>query len=477
MKSGGRSQKTWGLGDLGTWGLGDFGTWGLGDFGTWGLGEILLSLSPRHLVTSSPCHLVTLSPRHLVTLSPCHLVTPSPRHLVSRCSLLPISYFLFLISPNVKLILHRYLVNLMAQVSLQGITRQFGNVTAIADITFDIPDRAFWVLVGPSGCGKSTILRTIAGLESITKGELYIGDKLVNHLPARQRDVAMVFQNYALYPHMSVAENLAFGLKMRREEPKAIARRVQEVARSLDIEHLLKRKPKQLSGGQQQRVALGRAIARKPQVFLLDEPLSNLDAQLRDDTRAELKQLHQRVGITTIYVTHDQVEAMTLADQIVVLDEGKVQQIGSPQAIYANPINSMVAGFLGNPPMNIVPVTYDQRRFILFNNQTLQLNSTIIERLQPSQGQKFDLGIRPENIILVSGESESNDHTDSLILEVALVEPLGRETLVKATVPESNLALNLLTNAHWQGQRGDRLMVIFPLEHLFIFDPKSGKAI
>ncbi|MGL5877902.1 MAG: ABC transporter ATP-binding protein [Xenococcaceae cyanobacterium] len=363
----------------------------------------------------------------------------------------------------------------MAQVSLQGITRQFGNVTAIADITFKIPDRAFWVLVGPSGCGKSTVLRTIAGLESITKGELYIGEQLVNQLPARQRDVAMVFQNYALYPHMSVADNLAFGLKMRREEPKAIARRVQEVARSLDIEHLLKRKPKQLSGGQQQRVALGRAIARKPQVFLLDEPLSNLDAQLRDDTRAELKQLHQRVGITTIYVTHDQVEAMTLADQIVVLDEGKVQQIGSPQAIYAQPVNSMVAGFLGNPPMNIVPVTYDQGRFILFNNQ-IQLNSTIVERLQPSQGQKFDLGIRPENIILVSG-SELNEHTDSLSVEVTLVEPLGRETLVKATVPESNLVLNLLTNAHWQGQRGDRLMVQFPLEHLFIFDPQSGKVI
>jgi multiple sugar transport system ATP-binding protein len=365
----------------------------------------------------------------------------------------------------------------MAQVSLQKITRQFGNVTAIADITFDIPDRAFWVLVGPSGCGKSTVLRTIAGLESITKGELYIGDQLVNHLPARQRDVAMVFQNYALYPHMSVAENLAFGLKMRREEPKAIARRVQEVARSLDIEHLLKRKPKQLSGGQQQRVALGRAIARKPQVFLLDEPLSNLDAQLRDDTRAELKQLHQRVGITTIYVTHDQVEAMTLADQIVVLDEGKVQQIGSPQAIYAHPANSMVAGFLGNPPMNIVPVTYDQGQFILFNNQTLQLNSAIIERLQPSQGQQFDLGIRPEHIILKPGELELDDHTDSLVLEVSLVEPLGRETLIKATVPESNLGLNLLTDAHWQGQPGDRLTVTFPLEHLFIFDPNSGKAI
>ena len=187
------------------------------------------------------------------------------------------------------------------------------------------------------------------------RGHARHADRLVNDVPARQRDVAMVFQNYALYPHMSVADNLAFGLKMRRESPQDIARKIQQVARSLDIEHLLKRKPKQLSGGQQQRVALGRAIARQPQVFLLDEPLSNLDTQLRDDTRAELKRLHQQFQITTIYVTHDQVEAMTLADQIVVLDNGRVQQIGSPQEIYSNPVNSMVAGFLGNPPMNIIP--------------------------------------------------------------------------------------------------------------------------
>ena len=246
----------------------------------------------------------------------------------------------------------------MAQVSLQGITRQFDSITAIEDITLQIPDRAFWVLVGPSGCGKSTVLRTIAGLESITKGELYIGDRLVNNIPARQRDVAMVFQNYALYPHMTVADNLAFGLKMRQYPVQDIARRVQEVAHSLDIEHLLKRKPKQLSKGQQQRVALGRAIARQPQVFLLDEPLSNLDAQLRDGTRAELKRLHQQFQITTVYVTHDQVEAMTLADQIVVLDNGRIQQIGSPQEVYSNPINSMVAGFLGNPPMNIFSGVY-----------------------------------------------------------------------------------------------------------------------
>ena len=208
----------------------------------------------------------------------------------------------------------------MAKVYLEKIRRKFNNVTAIDDITLEIPDGEFWVLVGPSGCGKSTILRTIAGLESATSGNLFIGDQLVNGIPARQRDIAMVFQNYALYPHMTVAENIAFGLKMRKVDPKIIQERLVNVARSLVLEHLLDRKPKQLSGGQQQRVALGRAIAREPQVFLLDEPLSNLDAQLRDDTRAELKQLHQQLGITTIYVTHDQVEAMTLADKIVVLD-------------------------------------------------------------------------------------------------------------------------------------------------------------
>ncbi|MCC0176775.1 ABC transporter ATP-binding protein [Waterburya agarophytonicola K14] len=363
----------------------------------------------------------------------------------------------------------------MAQVSLQGITRHFGNVTAIKDITFDIPDRQFWVLVGPSGCGKSTILRTIAGLESISSGKLYLGNRLVNNVPSRQRDVAMVFQNYALYPHMSVGENLAFGLKMRGEDKQKIAKRVQEVARSLDIEHLLKRKPKQLSGGQQQRVALGRAIARKPQVFLLDEPLSNLDAQLRDDTRVELKQLHQRLQITTVYVTHDQVEAMTLADRVVVLHDGQVQQIGSPQAIYASPINSMVAGFLGNPPMNILPVTYSNGRFIIFNHQSIALNSETLQQLQPTPGQKFDLGIRPENITLYSGGE--SDRSEALALQVNLVEPLGRETLIKANTPESNLNLNLLAGAAWQGKKGDRILVRFDPAKIFIFDSNNGNTI
>ncbi len=362
----------------------------------------------------------------------------------------------------------------MAQVSLQEITRQFGNVTAIENITFEIADRAFWVLVGPSGCGKSTILRTIAGLESITRGELYIGDRLVNDIPARQRDVAMVFQNYALYPHMSVAENLAFGLKMRQEKPKAIARKVQEVARSLDIEHLLKRTPKQLSGGQQQRVALGRAIARQPQVFLLDEPLSNLDTQLRDDTRAELKQLHQRVGITTIYVTHDQVEAMTLADRLVVLKDGKVQQIGSPQEVYAHPLNSMVAGFLGNPPMNILPTVYESDRLIVFNNQSIPINALLKKRLSTNR-QKFDIGIRPEHITIVNSELDNDDNC--LILQVDLIEPLGRETLIKAIAPDSNIQLNLLAGADWQGRKGDSIFVKFDPEKLFIFNPDNGGTI
>ncbi|MEM8717960.1 MAG: ABC transporter ATP-binding protein [Cyanobacteria bacterium P01_G01_bin.39] len=362
----------------------------------------------------------------------------------------------------------------MAQVSLQGITRQFDNITAIEDITFKVPDRAFWVLIGPSGCGKSTVLRTIAGLESVTKGELYLGEKLVNNIPARQRDVAMVFQNYALYPHLSVADNLAFGLKMRREDNSAIASRVTEVARSLDIEHLLKRKPKQLSGGQQQRVALGRALARQPQAFLLDEPLSNLDAQLRDEMRAELKRIHQRFGITTIYVTHDQVEAMTLAEQIVVLADGKVQQIGTPQAIYRHPINTMVAKFLGNPAMNVLAATYAHNCFLIGNNQKISLETELLQRLQPVPGQKFDIGIRPEHIMIQS--NVDHDH-DCLWLTVDLVEPLGRETLIKAIIPESTMELNLLADATWRGHKGDRLGVKFALDQLIIFDANSGRTL
>ncbi len=357
----------------------------------------------------------------------------------------------------------------MANVRLEGINRRFNNVTAIENISFEVPDGQFWVLVGPSGCGKSTVLRTIAGLETATAGNLYIGDILVNDVPARQRDVAMVFQNYALYPHMTVAENIGFGLQMRKAAPKTIRERVETVARSLALEHLLDRKPRQLSGGQQQRVALGRAIARQPKVFLLDEPLSNLDAQLRDDTRAELKQLHHQLGITTIYVTHDQVEAMTLADQIVVLNRGQIQQIGAPQSIYARPNNRMVATFLGSPPMNILPVTYTNPGFNL-GSQFLPCPAVVKDKLHPVEGQGFDLGIRPEHIGIVIQE------TPHLIAEIKVVEPLGRETLIRAVLG-TGVQLSIQAAANVRMRPGDRLSLELDLDQLFVFDPSTGDTL
>ncbi len=366
----------------------------------------------------------------------------------------------------------------MAKVRLESISHQYGNVKAIADISFEIPDGEFWVMVGPSGCGKSTILRTIAGLEKATSGNLYIGDRLVNEVPARQRNVAMVFQNYALYPHMSVAENIAFGLKMRQESKSQINLRVQEVAHALNLEHLLNRKPKQLSGGQQQRVALGRAIARKPQVFLLDEPLSNLDTQLRDSTRAELKQLHQKVGITTIYVTHDQVEAMTLGDRIIVLKDGVIQQIGRPQEIYANPANAMVASFVGSPPMNLLPVMYRDQNFVI-NGQSLVASDQIINSLQLRQEDHFELGIRPEHLQIVSSfPSESTSGVENiLVTEVMVIEPLGKEILVRTKLQGSHHTLNLFAPANWLAKIGEKITVKIESDKLFIFDAHSGKTL
>src|SRR5580700_10958577 len=244
----------------------------------------------------------------------------------------------------------------MAQVVMRGLNKMYDEVHAVKDVNLDIRDKEFLVLVGPSGCGKTTTLRMVAGLESITSGEVVIGNRVVNELPPMDRDIAMVFQNYALYPHMSVYDNMAFGLKMRKFDRADIARRVQEAAEILGIQQLLQRKPRQLSGGQRQRVALGRAIVRHPQVFLFDEPLSNLDAKLRVQMRVELKKLHDRLGTTAIYVTHDQVEAMTLGDRVVVMKDGLVQQVGEPLELYNEPANLFVAGFLGSPAMNFAPV-------------------------------------------------------------------------------------------------------------------------
>jgi multiple sugar transport system ATP-binding protein len=370
----------------------------------------------------------------------------------------------------------------MGNVRLESIVRQYGPNTIVSEINFEIPDGQFWVLVGPSGCGKSTILRMIAGLDIPTTGHIFINEQLVNTVPARQRDVAMVFQNYALYPHMSVAENLAFGLKMRQVEAGKIQERILAVAKSLDIAHLLPRKPKQLSGGQQQRVALGRAIARNPQVFLLDEPLSNLDAQLRDDTRAELKQLHQQIGITTIYVTHDQTEAMTLADKIVVLNQGKIQQIGSPQEVYHHPTNRMVATFLGSPPMNLLRGVFTGETIALSKEQHIPCPPRLRASLAQTGSQNIELGIRPEHLLVqpqsVLTESQADANTAQLQVRITLVEPLGRENLIRAVlVEDESQPLNLVTAGQRCPHLGEQLTVGFNLEHLTIFDPSSGQRI
>jgi multiple sugar transport system ATP-binding protein len=360
----------------------------------------------------------------------------------------------------------------MARVQLRQVARRFNTATAVEDISFEIPDGEFWVLVGPSGCGKSTVLRMIAGLDFPTTGDIYIGDQMVNTLPARERDVAMVFQNYALYPHMTVAENLAFGLKMRKVERAKIQQRVSTVAESLELTHLLNRKPKQLSGGQQQRVALGRAIARQPRVFLLDEPLSNLDAQLRDETRAELKRLHQMVGVTTIYVTHDQTEAMTLADRIVVLSQGHIQQIGTPQQIYQHPANRMVATFLGNPPMNLLRATYHQNQFHL-KDQVIPCPAHLQPHLATKVTEPLDLGIRPEFIQL-----HADPESGMLMVTVELVEPLGRENLVRVHLtPDPSQTLNLVSEGHFLPHPGDRLSITLDLDHLMVFQGMTGSLL
>lgn len=363
----------------------------------------------------------------------------------------------------------------MARVQLEQVTRRFGKAVAIQDVSFEVPDGAFWTLVGPSGCGKSTLLRTIAGLEAVTTGTISIGDRCVNDVPARQRDIAMVFQNYALYPHMTVAENLAFGLRMRNVPRSEQRQQVQRVARSLDIEHLLERKPRQLSGGQQQRVALGRAIARRPQVFLLDEPLSNLDAQLREGTRTELKQLHQQFGVTTIYVTHDQTEAMTLGDRIVMLDQGRVQQIGTPQALYTQPANQRVATFVGSPPMNLLSAVFDGDCFRI-NGQGMAIPPGMAEAVPLSPNQVVSLGIRPEQISLAFEDERA------IALRVDVVEPLGRETLVRGEIPaqsseDNGQGLTFFTLPHTGPQPGDTLRLTLAATGLFLFDSVSGQRL
>jgi multiple sugar transport system ATP-binding protein len=323
----------------------------------------------------------------------------------------------------------------MADVSCRRVVKIFdGGVQAVKGIDLDIGDQEFVVLVGPSGCGKSTTLRMIAGLEEISDGEIWIGGDIVNDVPPRDRDIAMVFQNYALYPHMSVFDNMAFGLKLRHFPKSEIRRRVDEAARILDIYPLLDRKPKALSGGQRQRVAMGRAIVRNPKVFLFDEPLSNLDAKLRVQMRTEIKKVHQTVRTTTIYVTHDQVEAMTLADRVVVMNQGMIEQIGTPQDLYHNPGTRFVAGFIGSPAMNFLPCRLEDGPAglaIRINDQlALPVPPVRRDRYSPYMGRELAFGIRPEHLSDYHEHEAGRTGYERIDALVDVVEPMGMETMV-----------------------------------------------
>ena len=316
----------------------------------------------------------------------------------------------------------------MARVELRQVTKVYdGNVTAVNSADIDIQDQEFVVLVGPSGCGKSTLLRMIAGLEEITSGKLYIDGKQVNEVPPKDRDIAMVFQNYALYPHMSVYQNMAFGLRLRKFSRTEIDKRVKEAAEILGITHLLERKPRALSGGQRQRVAVGRAIVRKPKVFLFDEPLSNLDAKLRVQMRAEISKLHNRLKTTMVYVTHDQVEAMTMGDRIVVLLDGHIQQYDAPLNLYNNPVNKFVAGFIGSPAMNFLPGRIEQNSGLVFVNDVVKIHlpKEHSHRLSSYVKQDVYLGIRPEHLTVIPENTQANP--DSFNATIEVVEPMGNE--------------------------------------------------
>ncbi len=366
----------------------------------------------------------------------------------------------------------------MAGVRLVNINKQYDrNIVAVNEANIDIQDKEFVVLVGPSGCGKSTTLRMIAGLEEITSGDIFIGDRRVNDVPPKDRDIAMVFQNYALYPHMTVFQNMAFGLKLRKYPKKEIETRVNDAAEILEIQNLLSRKPKALSGGQRQRVAVGRAIVRKPKVFLFDEPLSNLDAKLRVQMRTEISKLHSRLETTMIYVTHDQMEAMTMGDRIVVMKDGFIQQIDSPLKLYNHPVNKFVAGFIGSPSMNFLPgiIKEDAGKYIFDEGRIkLTLSTELKERLLKFLNKQLVLGIRPEDIY----EAE-NAHgiSDSASIEsvVEVVEPLGNEVFLYLTTGLNSYIARVA--AHSTPPVDQNLNIVFDMKKVHFFDGNTESAI
>ena len=352
----------------------------------------------------------------------------------------------------------------MASVSIRGVHKRYGSVTVLPGIDLEIADREFVTLVGPSGCGKSTLLRMIAGLESISAGDIAIGDERVNDMAPMHRDVAMVFQSYALYPHMNVQQNMSFGLRLRRLAASVISEKVQQAAAMLNLGALLTRLPSQLSGGQRQRVAMGRAMVRQPRVFLFDEPLSNLDAKLRVQMRTEIKALHLRLASTSIYVTHDQVEAMTMADRIVVMNGGHIEQVGSPEDLYDRPANLFVAGFIGSPAMNFLTGTSR-------DDHTLAVDGGLIVPLSHliAAGQRITLGVRPEHV-RVAGEQES-DAFDACVVSV---EPTGMDTHIVCEVNGAMLTVSVRERA--RPCPGDSLRLSLDRDHLHYFDAGTGTA-
>jgi multiple sugar transport system ATP-binding protein len=360
----------------------------------------------------------------------------------------------------------------MSTVTFEHVTKRYGDVFAVRDLFLEIQDGEFMVLVGPSGCGKTTSLRMIAGLEDITEGTLRIGERVVNDVAAKDRDIAMVFQSYALYPHMSVRDNMAFGLKLRKLPKADIDKRVGEAARILGLETLLGRKPKELSGGQRQRVALGRAIVREPAVFLMDEPLSNLDAKLRVQTRAEIARLHQRMGTTFVYVTHDQVEAMTMGSRIAVMNTGDLLQVGTPQELYDHPKNRFVAGFIGSPAMNFASLTVDGDR-MRGSGFDFPVPSRFKASLAGSSSRRVDAGFRPEHLELGGEVGERL----TIRANADVVEYLGNEELLHVTVAGHEGDVIAVVPASHRVRPGDVLDLQIPADTLHLFDAESGEAI
>jgi multiple sugar transport system ATP-binding protein len=366
----------------------------------------------------------------------------------------------------------------MAELSLRKLVKRYEDVEAVRGIDLEIADHEFVVLVGPSGCGKSTTLRMIAGLEDISDGDIMIGGDLVNDVPPKDRDIAMVFQNYALYPHMTVAENMSFGLRLKHYPKAEIKSRVAEAARMLDITELVDRKPKQLSGGQRQRVAMGRAIVRNPKVFLFDEPLSNLDAKLRVQMRIEIKKVHQKVRTTTVYVTHDQVEAMTLADRVVVMNKGRIEQIGTPNELYHNPTTRFVAGFIGSPAMNFLPCRLEESG----GGLSIRLTDRLAFPLPPARAARYQgaartenllLGIRPEHITELRPHAEPGIEAFDAMLDVT--EPMGMETLVYFTLDATEVCARVSPGA---GARdGAPLRLAMDLNNMHLLNETTGAVI